>query len=79
VSISETERPLQEQCDLLTRRKRRCVEIIRQWWETDDPPMSNIIYLRFARFAQFDVWHALKVMKKFDERRLALTMTDLKR
>lgn len=70
---STLERTFTEQMSSLQRNDRSCVEMLRQHWESDNPPIPTIVFLRFARFYDFNVRKARKGLRNFDKRLLSLT------
>lgn len=75
--FASRERLLTDQILALTDRERNCLALLRQHWDADHPPMPSYMYLRFARFCQFDVRKGRRHLSKFDERYLTLTAVRL--
>mmetsp|Transcript_9104 Transcript_9104/g.16531 ORF Transcript_9104/g.16531 Transcript_9104/m.16531 type:complete len:343 (+) Transcript_9104:257-1285(+) len=76
---NDRERSISEQVASLTRKEKKCLENLKQRWETRNPdlPFSDSMYLRFARTSpggkKFNEKASWEVMKKFDHHYLSLT------
>lgn len=75
--LPNAERSFTEQMNSLSGRERSCVMMLRQQWETDNQPIPGIVFLRFARFNNFNIKASRKSLSNFDKRYLTMTVARL--